>query len=130
MAKKPETFKPHRILRDIYRHYGEFEDIFRHYGTHVIDHVVRLRDEDGNVVEKIPISISFFDLKEGISKDGPLSERKRQAVMLNVIKDLKQKDAAEVMGVTTVTVGQYVDNAMEQLAKDYFSEFYPQEERV
>jgi hypothetical protein len=124
MAKKKDDFKPHRILREIYRHYNEFEDLFRLNGTHVIDHAVLV---DG---VKTPITISLFDLREGISETGPLSPRKRQAVMLNVIKDLKQKDVAEIMKITTVSVGQYVENAMEQLAPAYFPELYDESSAV
>lgn len=125
--KKTTKFQPHRILREVYRHYYEFEDLFRAEGIHVIDHAVRIYDEDENEIERIPISISFFDLRDGLkpqSEGGVLSDRKLQAVMLNVIRDMKQRDVAEAMGITTVSVGQYVEHAMEQLAKTYFPEFY------
>lgn len=125
--KKTTKFQPHRILREVYRHYTEFEALVSGYGTHTIDHVVRLYDEEGNEVDRIPITISFYDLRDGLkpqSEGGVLSDRKLQAVMLNVIADQKQKDVAEAMGITTVSVGQYVEHAMEQLAKMYFPEFY------
>ena len=125
--KKTTKFQPHRILREVYRHYYEFEDLFRSEGTHVIDHAVRIYDENDNEIDRIPISISFFDLRDGLkpqSEGGVLSDRKLQAVMLNVIRDMKQRDVAEAMGITTVSVGQYVEHAMEQLAKTYFPEFY------
>lgn len=128
--KKTTKFQPHRILREVYRHYYEFESLVAHYGTHTIDHAVRLYDEDGKEVERIPITISFFDLRDGLKpqkEGGVLSDRKLQAVMLNVIRDMKQRDVAEAMGITTVSVGQYVEHAMEQLAKTYFPEFYDME---
>lgn len=129
MAGKKATrkFQPHRILREVYRHYYEFEGYVAASGHHTIDHVVRLYDEADNVIERIPITISFFDLRDGLkpqSEGGVLSDRKLQAVMLNVIRDMKQRDVAEAMGITTVSVGQYVEHAMEQLAKSYFPEFY------
>lgn len=129
MAGKKRTtkFQPHRILREVYRHYYEFQALFALDGTHTIDHVVRIWDEDENVVDAIPITISFFDLKDGLkpqSEGGVLSDRKLQAVMLNVIRDMKQRDVADAMGITTVSVGQYVEHAMEQLARTYFPEFY------
>lgn len=130
--KKTTKFQPHRILREVYRHYYEFEELFRSVGIHVIDHAVRLHDENGNEVSRIPISISFFDLRDGLrpqSEGGVLSDRKLQAVMLNVIRDMKQRDVAEAMGITTVSVGQYVEHAMEQLAKTYFPEFYEYSEQ-
>lgn len=129
MAGKKQVTKlqPHRILREVYRHYTEFEALVSAYGTHTIDHAVRIYDKDGNEVERIPITISFFDLRDGLkpqSEGGVLSDRKLQAMMLNVIADQKQKDVAEIMGITTVSVGQYVEHACEQLAKTYFPEFY------
>jgi predicted DNA-binding protein (UPF0251 family) len=125
--KKTTKFQPHRILREVYRHYYEFEALVSACGSHTIDHAVRLYDEEENEVERIPITISFFDLRDGLkpqSEGGVLSDRKLQAVMLNVIRDMKQRDVAEAMGITTVSVGQYVEHAMEQLAKAYFPEFY------
>ena len=50
-----------------------------------------------------------------------LSARKREAVYYNVILDKKQKDVADIMGITTVSVGQYVEQAMMQLAEEYFA---------
>lgn len=125
--KKTTKFQPHRILREVYRHYTEFEQLVASYGTHTIDHVVRLYDEEGNEIDRVPVTISFFDLRDGLKSQkngGILSDRKLQAVMLNVIADQKQKDVAEAMNITTVSVGQYVEHAMEQLAKVYFPEFY------
>lgn len=125
--KKTTKFQPHRILREVYRHYYEFEALVSATGHHTIDHAVRIYDDDGNEVDRKPITISFFDLRDGLrpqSEGGVLSDRKLQAVMLNVIRDMKQRDVAEAMGITTVSVGQYVEHAMEQLAKTYFPEFY------
>lgn len=125
--KKQTKFQPHRILREVYRHYYEFEAYVSASGHHVIDHAVRIYDDEGIEVDRVPISISFYDLRDGLrpqSEGGVLSDRKLQAVMLNVIRDMKQRDVAEAMGITTVSVGQYVEHAMEQLAKTYFPEFY------
>lgn len=105
-----KVIPPHRILREVFRHYYEFEAFVASTGKHVID--------------RGDISISFYDLKDGLkpaSEGGPLSERKRQAVMLNVVRDMKQRDVAEIMGITTVSVGQYVEASMLQLAELYFS---------
>lgn len=63
--------------------------------------------------------LSLLDLQYGLDK---LSPRKREAVYLNVIRDMKQKDAAAIMGITTVSVGQYVEQAMIQLAERYFAD--------
>lgn len=134
-TKRTERIPVHRILREVYRHYYEFESYVSLTGNHVIDYAyplykefVSVDDDTGEeiieveVVERIPISISFFDLRDAIENPNVLSERKRQAVMLNVIRDMKQKDVAKLMGITTVSVGQYVEQAMLQLAEDQFSE--------
>lgn len=123
--------QPHRVLREIYRHYYEFEGLFQSTGQHVINYALQIDGDEGPV--RIPISISFFDLRDGLkpqSEDGVLSDRKLQAVMLNVIRDMKQRDVAEIMGITTVSVGQYVEHAFEQLAKLYFREFYEEQEEI
>jgi DNA-directed RNA polymerase specialized sigma subunit len=125
--KKTTKFQPHRILREVYRHYYEFQTLVSATGEHTLDHVVRLYDDGGNEIDRVPITISFFDLRDGLrpqNEGGVLSDRKLQAVMLNVVRDMKQRDVAEAMGITTVSVGQYVEHAMEQLAKTYFPEFY------
>lgn len=128
MAVKVKKFQPHRILREVYRHYYEFEELFKNHGVHVIDYSVPVDTPDGEI--RVPISISFFDLRDGLlpqKEGGILSDRKLQAVMLNVVRDLKQRDVAEQMTITTVSVGQYVEHAMELLAKKYFPELYNEE---
>jgi DNA-directed RNA polymerase specialized sigma24 family protein len=83
-------------------------------------------DDDGNpvtilkpIVQKINLSISLWDLQNGLKE---LSPRKRQAFFYNVILDKKQKEVAEIMEITTVSVGQYVEQAMLQLSERYFAE--------
>src|SRR5687767_7496456 len=93
----------HRVLREVYRHYVDFEDFFRRTGRDTLEHK--------------GITINFMDLKDGIKE---LSGRKQEAFYLNVIRDMKQKDVAEIMGITTVSVGQYVDAACRQLAEVYW----------
>ena len=97
----------HRILREVLRHYTEYRE-----------HVMRTGD---HVIYRGQIGISFWDLHRGI-KD--LSPRKREALFYNVILDKKQKDVAKIMGITTVSVGQYVEQACLQLAEDYFEHEY------
>lgn len=113
-----KTMPKHRILREIYRHYTELKAFVTAYGgDSLISHSYIVYDEDGKRVGKEDIDISFWDLHDSLQE---LSDRKREAVYLNVILDLKQKDVAEIMGITTVSVGQYVEQAMLQLAKVYF----------
>jgi DNA-directed RNA polymerase specialized sigma24 family protein len=115
-----KTMPRHRILREMYRHYTELKAyIAANGGDQIIYHSYAIYDEDGEQIGKEDIAISFWDLHDSLKV---LSDRKREAVYLNVIKDLKQKDVAARMGITTVSVGQYVDQAMQQLAKEYFAE--------
>lgn len=115
-----KTMSKHRILREIYRHYTELKAYVSAVGCDkLITHSYIVYDEDGEAVGKDTIDISFWDLHDSLKV---LSDRKREAVHLNVILDWKQKDVAEKMGITTVSVGQYVEQAMLQLAKIYFIE--------
>lgn len=88
------------ILRSTLRHYLEFEAYFAQTGEHTLEY--------GGV------TICFLDLQGCLSS---ISERKRQAVELNVIRDLLQRETAHIMGIKTVTVGQYVDHAMIQMGR-------------
>lgn len=101
-----------RILKEVYRHYIDFQDFAKREGKYFISYG--------------PITLSLLDLQFGLEK---LSPRKREAVYLNVIRDMKQKDAAAIMGITTVSVGQYVEQAMIQLAERYFAEMDEQTEK-
>lgn len=118
MAVREDEIPKHRVLREVYRHYLEFRDLFTENGTHVMNHGYHVEDEDGNR-RVVRISISLWDLQNGLKE---LSPRKREAVFYNVILDKKQKDVAAIMGITTVSVGQYVEQAMLQLSDRYFAE--------
>jgi DNA-directed RNA polymerase specialized sigma24 family protein len=117
-ATEPQPL--HRILREVLRHYSEFRSLVSATGKHVIEHSVPIWDEAGeNIVDRQTVTISFWDLHRGI-KD--LSPRKREALWYNVILDWRQRDVAERMGITTVSVGQYVEQAVMQLAETYFAD--------
>jgi DNA-directed RNA polymerase specialized sigma24 family protein len=94
-----------RVLREALRHYLEFEAFCTQYGKYIVEHK--------------GVEISFIDL-QGLLKN--LSPRKMQAVWLNVVVDMKQREVAEIMGIRTVTVGQYVESAIAQLVDQYFAE--------
>src|SRR3954465_11110883 len=95
----------HRVLREILRNYLTFESLCSQSGVYVIEYK--------------GLSISFCDLQDCLRQ---LSPRKKEAVTYNVILDYKQKDVAELMGITTVSVGQYVEAAVLQISKAYFAE--------
>jgi DNA-directed RNA polymerase specialized sigma24 family protein len=119
-GRPTEAIPLHRILREVYRHYLEFRDHVSRTGEHVIDHGYFIYNDDGvTIKDRIAVTISFWDLHRGLKE---LSPRKREAVFHNVILDKKQRDVAEEMGITTVSVGQYVEQAMLQLSKVYFAE--------
>ncbi len=101
----------HRVLRDLIRHYLELETLFKDTGEHTYEWSTREHPE--------VILFSFLDLQDSLKR---LSPRKREAIFYHVILDLKQKDVASIMGITTVSVGQYVDQGFQQLAKDYWKE--------
>lgn len=108
-AKEAETLQKHKVMRELYRNYLQFQEYVRATGKHAITHR--------------GLTISFHDLGVGLEE---LSPRKKEAFYLNVILDKKQKDVAEIMGITTVSVGQYVESASRQLADVYFGDEYEQ----
>lgn len=114
-----EEIKPHRILREVYRNFRQFREYVSATGKDVVEHAYWIYNEDGTKNRKVSITISYSDLLDRLNE---LSDRKLEAMVFNVIMDMKQKDVAEIMGITTVSVGQYVDTACEQLAVGYFAE--------
>lgn len=118
MATYTKEEPPHRILREIFRHYLEFKEYFNQTGIHVIDHGYWIMDEEGHR-RTAKLTFSLWDLQDSLKK---LAPRKKEAIYYNVILDMKQKDVAEIMGITTVSVGQYVEQGFIQVAEDYFDE--------
>lgn len=125
--KQSGIVPPHRILREVLRHYTEFRELVGGYGLsqagadgrkHVLEHSYWVENDKGER-KKQTIEISFWDLHTGLKE---LAPRKREAIFYNVILDMKQKDVAKIMGITTVSVGQYVEAGCIQLAKRYFAE--------
>jgi DNA-directed RNA polymerase specialized sigma24 family protein len=115
---KAEPLPPHRFLREVFRHYLEYRDLVANGGDHVLEHSYYVHGEDGEI-HKETLAVSFWDLHRGLKE---LAPRKREAIFYNVILDQKQKDVAARMGITTVSVGQYVDAGMRQLVKRHFPE--------
>lgn len=109
----------HKILKEVYRHYFDFKDYVARTGQDVINYAVET--EPGSM-EYVPISISFSDLENSMSGINDLAPRKKEAFVYHILQDLKQKEVGQKMGITTVSVGQYVDAAVAQLSKGYFSD--------
>lgn len=118
----------HKILREAYRHYLTFQQYVTDTGRDVISYSIPVDDDPD--AEWVNIAISFTDLqkalktyKDGVEVEGTvLARRKEEAFKLNVIQDMLQRDVADIMHITTVSVGQYVDQACRQLAEYYFAE--------
>lgn len=131
----------HRILREIFRHYTEFREYVAQGNDPILEHTYLVPAEGeeaqcsknpqakkshtalkmrcvhcGAKMNRVSVSFNFWDLYRGLKE---LAPRKREAVLWNVIYDQKQKDVAKKMGITTVTVGQYVEFAMLQLVNSH-----------
>lgn len=117
----------HKILREAYRNYLTFEQYVTDTAKDVIEYAVPEKPGSDTYV---PIRISFTDLQRALvnfqdemrGQGTVLSKRKEEAFYLNVIRDMRQADVADLMGITTVSVGQYVEQAMLQLCDYYFDE--------
>jgi len=104
----------HKVLREAIRHYLEFEEYVTNPDAADVEN--RIDGTHGNLTFK-GVTINFYDLQGALKM---LSKRKKEAVFHHVIMDSKQKEVEKVMGITTVTVGQYVEQAMLQLCRNYF----------
>lgn len=128
-----EEVAPHRVLREVLRNYLSWRDhlAFNGFQDDVIEHSYYIADEpdpeDGEgtpSLRKVTLTVSFSDLQNSLKsqdKGGVLSERKREALLYNVVFDWLQKDVATKMKITPVSVGQYTDLALRQLSKRYFT---------
>ncbi len=111
-----EELPAHRFLREILRHYLEFQDYVAQGHDHVIEHSY-LVQEPGKPLRKVTMSFSFWDLHRGI-KDLP--PRKKEALFYNIILDKKQKEVAELMGISTVSAGQYCDLGLKAIVEQFY----------
>jgi DNA-directed RNA polymerase specialized sigma24 family protein len=108
---------PHKIIREVLRHYLEFEALAVEQdplNEYISDYTLTYGE----------YSISFLDLQGCLKK---LSPRKQEAVFYNVILDWKQAQVADLMGIKTVTVGQYVEQACEQIEEHLLRKQNPPE---
>ena len=127
-----EEVAPHRVLREVLRNYLSWRDhlAFNGFQDDVIEHSYYVADEpdpdsdEEPSLRKVTLTVSFSDLQNSLKhqdQGGVLSERKREALLYNVVFDWLQKDVATKMGITPVSVGQYTDLALRQLSKRYFT---------
>lgn len=124
---KEKDLQPHIVLREAYRHWYEFQELVKHsvpdppsgkYGGQK----VALNAQYGglrDVIEFKGIELSFFDLERAL-RDTKLPDRKKEAFILNVIEDKLQREVADIMGISVVSVGQYVQQACLRIAATYF----------
>jgi len=123
-----ERSKSHIVVREATRNFHTWQAYVSQTGVHVLR---------GETTDRGVIEMHFYDVQRIVSaytpdgwkhgypqfpEDDPfkLSERKKEAVYYNVIQDLKQKDVAEIMGITTVSVGQYVESGFLQITNHLF----------
>lgn len=120
----------HKILREALRHLDEFKTFVTQsvpepasgkYGNSAKGVINAQHAGLRDVIDYQGIELSYFDLVDALHNT-KLAPRKREALFYNVIMDMKQKDVAEIMGITTVSVGQYVEQAMRKIAETYFKD--------
>jgi DNA-directed RNA polymerase specialized sigma24 family protein len=96
------------------RHIAICQQSHTHYdGT--LCHTYIVYNEDRTPKEKVTVEMSFWDLLRGIEK---ISPRKREALWYGVILGKTQEEAGKIMGLRSVTVGQYSNAAAMELAKN------------
>lgn len=117
--------KPHRLLREILRNYDSFKQVCEQTGEFCLEY-------------RLGETVIFIGLPEvesvksciltGIGRVS-LPEQHRRALLLNVFKDMTQKEVGAIIGgVKPVVVGQLVEVACEDLARQYFPDWYEETE--
>lgn len=98
---------PDLVIRELFRHYESIRDHRRtETGKDVFSH------------KGFDFAVSELDLKDL----NLLTPRQKEAFYFNIVLDMKQREVAELLGISTVSVGQYVQAASERLAAHYFPE--------
>lgn len=98
----------HRLLREVLKSYVLHDNLFNETGKH-------------EITAGEGLTINFIDLKNSLKN---LSPRQKEAIYWFVIRDQKQKFVAEQMGISTVTVGQYVESGVYRVARQVWPEMY------
>lgn len=105
-----EQLPRHKIIRALLECYNEFKEYSAREGFHFIEYQ--------------GYTLSILDLQNQLWRVSP---RKRQAIELHLIAGLKQHEAAEIMHISPVTVGQYCVAGCNTLARWYFNDLPPEE---
>ncbi len=131
MSKTAELAKSHIAIREATRNFSEWQALVAQTGDYIVE---------GDTSDRGVIAISFYDIAKIIDAYSPviwrhnkypvfpdddpfeLSQRKKEAIYYNVIRDLLQRDAAAIMGITTVSVGQYVESGFVQITNRLFGD--------
>lgn len=131
MKKDTGKVKSHIAIREATRDFATWQALVTQTGSYIIE---------GDTADRGVIAISFYDIIKVIDAYTPeywksnkypvfplrdafeLSARKKEAIYYNVIRDLKQKDVAAIMGITTVSVGQYVESGFLQITNKLFGD--------
>lgn len=113
--------KPHRLLREVLRNFDSFNQVCQQSGEFAL--VYRLGETDVHVGLTEVAAVRNCIL----TGEGPvaLSEQHRSALLLNVLKDMTQKEVGVLIGnIKPVVIGQYVELSCEDLARHYFPDWY------
>lgn len=94
------------VIKEMYRNRDSIKDFREFSGKDVIEYKGYLMAAS---------ELDLMNLKI-------LAQREREAFFLNVVLDLKQQDTADIMGISTVSVGQYVVTASQKLCRLHFPE--------
>lgn len=128
MVKQVER---HIILREAYRRISSLAALARESAPAPAEGRIGGTDKAINAqesglsdsIELNDIELNYFDLMAALrSIRDTVPERKRQAFWLNVILDMKQKDVADKLQVSPVTVGQHVTSVCKALEEAYFAD--------
>lgn len=120
----------HLILREAYRHLSILSSLARESVPLPSEGRVggtdrAINSQESGLVDTLSydgIDINYFDMLTALSKINDIPLKKREAFYLNVILDMKQKDVAQKMGVSPVTIGQHVTSVCRALEEVYFAD--------
>ena len=117
--------KPHRLLREVLRNYDSFKQVCEQTGEFCLEHRI------GETVVFIGLPVVESARSGIVTGSGRVSlpEQHRRALILSVFRDMTQKDVGLIIGgVKPAVVGQLVEVACEDLAREFFPDWYEETE--